>query len=102
MSWRNLSGMARAALVFAVLGFVIAITSTSTTSVNGVADCSYANYGALVFGALAMMAGSAGLMGLRDLPAEARTLNIAVLVGADLLGVLHLLRGIGMVGGPCG
>lgn len=102
MNWRNLSGMARAAIVFAILGFVIAITSTSSTSINGVSDCSHVNYGALAFGALAMMAGSAGLMGLRDLPAEARNLNIVALVGADLLGVLHLLRGIGMVGGPCG
>ena len=49
-----------------------------------------------------MMAGAAGLIGLRDLPAETRSLNIAVLVGADLVGVLHVLRGIGMIGGPCG
>jgi len=102
MRWANLSGVAKAAVIFAVLGFVIALSSTSTSSINGVTTCSHMNYGALLFGALAMMAGAAGLIGLRDLPAETRSLNIAVLVAADLVGVLHVLRGIGIIGGPCG
>jgi hypothetical protein len=102
MNWRQLSGAAKAALVFAVLGFLLGFTTTNTTSINGVTTCSYMDYGALVFGALAMLAGSAGLMNLRSIAAEARNFNIAVLLGADLVGVLHVLRGIGMVGGPCG
>lgn len=102
MSWSSLSGASKAALIFAILGFVISFTTLSTSSINGVRTCSYMDYGALLFGALAMLSGSSGLMGARNLAAEARNLNIAVCVGADIVGVVHILRGIGMVGGPCG
>ncbi|MGI3183717.1 hypothetical protein [Nioella aestuarii] len=102
MSWRSLSGASKAALIFAILGYVISFTTLSTSSINGVQTCSYMNYGALLFGVLAMMAGSSGLMGVRALAADTRNLNIAVCVGADIVGVIHILRGIGMVGGPCG
>lgn len=102
MSWSSLSGASKAALVFAVLGFVLSFTTLSTSSINGMSTCRYMDYGALLFGALAMLAGSSGLMGVRNLAAEARNLNIAVCIGADIVGVVHILRGIGMVGGPCG
>lgn len=102
MSWSSLSGASKAALVLAILGFVISFTTLSTSSVNGVSTCSYMDYGALVFGALAMLAGSAGVMRVRDLAPDARSLNLVVCVAADGVGVLHILRGIGMVGGPCG
>jgi hypothetical protein len=102
MSWSSLSGASKAALIFAVLGFVISFTTLSTSSINGVRTCSYMDYGALLFGALAMLAGSSGLMRLRDLAPDARSLNLVVCVAADVVGVAHILRGIGMVGGPCG
>jgi len=102
MSWSSLSGASKAALIFAILGFVISFTTLSTSSINGVSTCSYMDYGALVFGALAMLAGSSGVMRVRDLAPETRNLNLAICVAADIVGVVHILRGIGMVGGPCG
>ena len=102
MRWSSLSGASKAALIFAVLGFVISFTTLSTTMSNGVRTCSYMDYGALLFGALAMLAGSAGLMGVRGLAPDMRNLNLAICVAADVVGVVHILRGIGMVGGPCG
>lgn len=102
MRWSSLSGASKAALIFAVLGFVISFTSLSTTSINGVSTCSYMDYGALLFGALAMLAGSAGVMGVRGLAPDVRNLNLAICVAADVVGVVHILRGIGMIGGPCG
>lgn len=102
MRWSSLSGVSKAALIFAILGFVVSFTSLSSSTINGVRTCSYMDYGALLFGALAMLAGSAGLMRVRDLAPDARTLNLVICVAADVVGVIHILRGIGMVGGPCG
>lgn len=102
MRWSSLSGVSKAALIFAILGFVVSFTSLSSSTINGVRTCSYMDYGALLFGALAMLVGSAGLMRVRDLAPDARTLNLVICVAADVVGVIHILRGIGMVGGPCG
>ena len=102
MSWSSLSGASKAALIFAILGFVVSFTTLSTSSINGIQTCSYMDYGALLFGALAMLAGSSGLMRVRDLAPDIRNLNLAICAAADIVGVVHILRGIGMVGGPCG
>lgn len=101
MNWKSLSGSSKAAIVFAALGFVISFTTLSTSSINGVQTCSYTDYGTLVFGALAMLSASSGLMRVRDLAAEARNLNLIVCAAADVVGVIHILRGMGIVGGPC-
>lgn len=102
MGWSSLSGASKAALIFAVLGFVISFTSTSQSTINGVSTCSHMDFAALILGGMTMLAASAGLLRIRDAAAETRTLNLAILVVADIVGVVHILRGIGMVGGPCG
>jgi hypothetical protein len=100
MSWSSLTGQSKAAIIFAILGFVLSFTSTNTSSINGVVSCSYMNYGALLFGALAILAGAGGLMTARSL-GDTRSLNLAVSGIGLALGVLHIGRGLGMVGGAC-
>ena len=101
MHWKDLSGSSKAALIFAVLGFVINLTSTTSSSVNGVTTCSHTDFAALALGALTLLVASVGLTRIRDLRPEALNLNIAVLVAADIIGIVHILRGIGIIGGPC-
>jgi len=100
MSWSSLTGQSKAAIIFVVLGFALSFTSTNTSSINGVVTCSYMNYGALAFGALAILAGAGGLMTARSL-GDTRGLNLGIGALGLAFGVLHIARGLGMVGGPC-
>ncbi len=101
MSWSSLTGQTKAAVIFAILGFVVSFSTTNTSSINGVYSCSYMNFGALIFGVLALIAGGIGLAGARDL-SDTKGLNMGLCAVALLIGALHIGRGLGMVGGPCG
>lgn len=100
MSWSSLTGTSKAAAIFAILGFLLSFSTTNTSSINGVTTCSYMNYGALIFGVLAILAGGSGLASARGL-GETQALNMGICAVGLAIGVLHVLRGIGMVGGPC-
>jgi len=96
--WRELPGAAKTALICAVLGFVITIDSTTVKSSRGDVNCSYTNISALGFGAAAGIAGVVALV----LGAKRRH-RATLVVGAVCVAVavLHVLRGVGSVGGAC-
>lgn len=96
----NISASNKVAIVCAILGFVISFHSTSTSSINGVVSCSYTNFSAIIFGGIAVLAGGLGEFGGMA-NRENRSLNLAIGGGAALIGIFHLLRGFGVVGGPC-
>ncbi len=99
--WRSLSGASKTAMICGLLGFVVGITNTHTSNLNGQITCSHMDYGALALGVIAGLAGGTGLSSARTM-GEARMLNMAVSGGGLALGVIHVLRGIGQLGGPCG
>lgn len=97
-SWKGLSTPARAALVLTILSYVV---SLRTTTISG-ADCSSQDFGALLFGIGAVGAGIAALAGAGNLSTQSNP-TAARVVGAAavLFGVVSVLRGVGMIGGPC-
>jgi hypothetical protein len=101
LSWSTTPAVIRFAGVAAILGFVVTIESTSSRTINGrLAECSYTNFGALLLGALALVAGLVGVVAARKI-VEQRTVLMAIAAGSALIGVLHILRGLGSIGGPC-
>ena len=98
-AWSDLNRVAQGTIICAVLGFVLTV---QTTSLDG-DGCRYTDYGALVFGAMtAVLAG----LSLRSAvagdaaafrPESVRVVGIAGLVVA----LIHLLRGFGILFGPC-
>ncbi len=101
LSWSSTPAAIRGGAVAAILGFVISIESTSSRTINGrIAECSYTNFGALILGAVAILAGLVGV-GVAIKVTENRGVLIAIAAASVALGVLHILRGVGTVGGPC-
>ena len=104
---RAMPASAKAALVFAVLGFLVNLDYKSSTSINGgVVACHYMNFWALGFGAPALLAGGSTWWDrFTEDPLTERIENrgLVLVVGAVgiLVGVIHVLRGMGIVGGPC-
>ncbi|WP_068250153.1 hypothetical protein [Janibacter corallicola] len=92
-------------LGFGVLAFVVHISSSSSRRVNGVlTECSYTDYFAFIAAAACVGFGVVGLVkGLRA--SRDRSVHPVVLLALALvlaiLAVVHVLRGIGMIGGPC-
>lgn len=102
MRWTDLSGATKTAVILAIVGFFIKFEWSSTGRVNGVASCTYSDYGALGLGGLTVLAAVAGLFLVRALAApQARRANLLASGGALLVGAFHLARGLGFIGGPC-
>lgn len=100
--WKLLTGTGKGAVVCTVLGFIVSIGSTSTETRNGVVtECSYFDLGALAFGVAGIVLGAMALNESRRLSGRARSLALAIAVGALVLGVVNVLRGLGTLGGPC-
>lgn len=98
-----------AGLVFGLLGFVISMSSSSSRTVNGeVVDCSYMDLfpllAAVVVGVCAVAVGKAAFAKNNPWSQLARPTR-ALVFGASavllVLAVVHVLRGLGMIGGPC-
>lgn len=92
-------------LGFGIAAFVIHVSSSSSRTVNGVmTECSYTDYFAFIAAAACVGFGVAGLTKGRKAPKD-RSVHPAVLLAFALvlaiLAVVHVLRGIGMIGGPC-
>ena len=93
------------ALVAAAVGFVLKLSSSTSETVNGeVVACSYFDVSPFLAAAVIVIAGIAGLVtwlrqpkGDRFMPA----LMIVVPIILALVTVVHVLRGLGIVGGPC-
>ena len=103
-AWSDLNRVAQGTIICAVLGFVLTV---QTTSLDG-DGCRYTDYGALVFGAMtAVLAGlslrsavggdAAARAAEAFRPESVRVVGIAGLVVA----LIHLLRGLGILFGPC-
>ena len=99
MSWRDITGAAKAAAIFAGLSFIISVTYLSTSSRNGVGSCRFMDCGALAFGALAVLAGLVALAR----PGTGENANVNRIIGAAalLIGLYRAGYGLGLVGGPC-
>lgn len=88
-----------AAAVCALLGFVLTFELTSSRTSNGVVtSCSYTDVAKIGLGAAAMVLGVALLR--RSLPSR-NPLGLAVGIVAPLVGLYHVLTGIGMINSPC-
>ncbi|HEY8548118.1 MAG TPA: hypothetical protein VIL36_23835 [Acidimicrobiales bacterium] len=80
----------------AVAGFVLEISVHSYRSENGlVVDCDYRNYGPLLLGPVAVWLGLQAVVRGRRSEGAGRDVALGALVAA--VGVLHVLRGLGVV-----
>ena len=95
MRWSSLPSAAKAGIIAVIVGFLLRI---STTTVSG-GECSYFDLGALLGGLAGVGLGIAALVGARksDVRGAAAVVGALVLV----LSVVNVLRGIGVIGGPC-
>ncbi len=86
--------------IAAVLGFVISLSSTSSSSSNGITtSCNHFDIAAVVFGLVAIGCGAVGITKLQTL--ESKGLPGGLIAAAIVLGVVHLLRGFGVILAPC-
>ena len=92
-------------LAFGVLGFIVSISSSSSRTVNGVVtECSYTDYFPLIAAIACVGFGVSGLVQGFRAPRHRSVHPAVLLVFALVLGafaVVHVLRGLGMIGGPC-
>lgn len=92
-------------LIAALVGYVLSVTYQSTASTNGViTQCTYYDFGAMAAAAVCVAGVGAGLISWMRRSPETRIsgavmAGLAVVVG--LFGVIHVLRGLGMIGGVC-
>lgn len=100
MTLSDLSTLSKLAIGLAIAGGVLSFSTISTSSINGVETCDYIDYGKVVFGGLAVMVGGLGEVAALRL-AQARMVNLIASGGASLIGVLLVLIGLGILGGPC-
>jgi hypothetical protein len=100
MAYSDLTGLSKIALILSILGFVIGIQMQTNNVVNGVAECSFIDYGALLFGAAGAFAGSLGEMRALRMP-QGRMVNLMTSGAAVMIGILNVLRGLGVIWGPC-
>ncbi|MGO2822517.1 MAG: hypothetical protein ACTIA5_17105 [Brachybacterium tyrofermentans] len=92
-------------LVIGALGFVVSLSSTTSSTVNGVQTaCSYQDYGAMIAAALCLVCAVAGIVQRRKHPYQypVQQWIVYVLAGVlTVLAVVHALRGFAVIGGPC-
>ncbi|MGO1976756.1 hypothetical protein [Brachybacterium tyrofermentans] len=92
-------------LAIGVLGFVVSLSSTTTSEVNGIQTaCSYQDYGAMIAAALCLVCAVSGIVQRRKHPYQYPVQQWIVHALAGVLAVLavvHALRGFAVIGGPC-
>ena len=92
-----LSGMGIAAVAAALIPFFAHYTTSSSLSENGeLVSSTYRDYVALAGGALAIVLGGVAVLGALK-ATEQRNLRLGLVGGAIALGVLQVLRGLGVV-----
>ena len=101
--WGRLGGAAKAVIVAGIGGFVIRLSSTTVSG----GDCSYIDIGALGAGVICGVAGVVALVtrsagrGSADGSGWSMTPDRVLGLVGVLLAVVHLMRGVGAIGGPC-
>jgi hypothetical protein len=103
--WTRVPGVLVAALATAVAGFFVHVTFTSTRTVDGeITQCSYLDVGAIALGVVTALLVLATLARHRRTVPRLR-LPVPLLAAASVVllavAVLHVLSGLGIVGGPC-
>lgn len=104
-AWAKLPVGLWVGLAAALVGFVFRFSFSSTATTNGViTQCTYYDVGAVLAAIVCFIGAVAGLIAWLRHPAENRlspalVLPIAAVIA--LIGVVHVLRGLGMIGGPC-
>ncbi|MEL6890209.1 MAG: hypothetical protein AAFP84_01330 [Actinomycetota bacterium] len=101
LSWAATPSAIKAAGIAAVLGFFVSCSSTVRTNTAAGSTCSHTDVGALVAGVTAVVCGVIGVALCARRTQPDRSLLLAVSIGAVALGVVHVLRGLSVVGGPC-
>ncbi|WP_341864033.1 hypothetical protein [Gymnodinialimonas sp. 57CJ19] len=100
MKISDLTTLSKLAIGLVIAGGVLSFQMTNTSSVNGVSSCEFIDYGKLIFGALAVIVGGLGEVAALRLT-DTRMINLVASGGASILGILLVLMGLGIVGGPC-
>lgn len=103
--WQDIPRAAKVGAIFGLIPFVVSFTSTQTSSGGGITACSHMDIAALVGGAIALIAGVAAFLPKRDAMGPVQSASMGIRLGSGLvvaaLGAFQILRGLGMVGGPC-
>ena len=100
MNTADLTMLSKVAIGFAIAGFIVSFTTLNTSNINGVVTCDFMDYGKVVLGAMAVIVGGLGEFAALRTPAT-RMPNLIASGGASLVGILHILMGVGVIGGPC-
>ena len=100
-SWKETPMAIRVAMICALLGFVARCSSTSSSTRNGrLTECTYVDGGALLFGGVTVVASLIGIAAsLRR--SEDKALMLGISIVTLLVGIVHLMRGTGTIGGAC-
>jgi hypothetical protein len=90
-------------VVAGVLGFVVGVTAESRDVVDGVVvSCTSLDWGALIAGTVGILAGTMATARTIHRPtADHRVLLFAVAIAVQLVGMVHVARGLGIIGGSC-
>ena len=100
MNMSDLTTLSKVAIGLAIAGSVASYAPLSTSSVNGVVTCDFMDYGKVVLGGLTILVGGLGEVSAMRLT-DTKMANMIASGGASLVGIFHLLVGLGIVGGPC-
>lgn len=100
MKLSDLTTLSKLAIGLVIAGGVLSFQMTSTSTSGGVYTCSFIDYGKVVFGGLAVLIGGLGEVSALRL-GDTRVVNMIASGGASVLGILLVLLGLGIIGGPC-
>lgn len=95
--YSTLPNAGKAAFFASLLGFVLSLAFTQTTTVNGVTSCSSFDVAKVVLGGVAVLAGAQCLLEIRRHPKRYHVTAATVIgIAAIPIGLLHLLTGFGI------
>ncbi len=102
--WSRLPGSLKFGAVAGLLPFIVNVSTYNRASGPGGVTCSYMDFAALIGGGVAILAAGAALMSssggdMEDSPSPAIRYGLGLAVLA--LGVVQILRGLGIIMGPC-
>jgi hypothetical protein len=94
----------KATIICGILGWILDLSFSSQTTANGVVtSCSHFGLGAVAFGVGGLVTGAQSMvLGLRDRVSEGlKPRVIGIGIGGVAMALVHLLRGFGVILGPC-